>query len=84
VSFSKLLFDSKHSHVHNLKIYCRDRLIEPNWMQSDMPRYRLPNYKQFTNNKISTSKYTWWNFVPKNLWEQFQRWANIYFCIIVG
>ncbi|KAI6206385.1 Phospholipid-transporting ATPase [Aphelenchoides besseyi] len=61
-----------------------ERVIEPNWTQSHVPRYRLSNYKKFPTNKISTSKYTWFTFLPKNLWEQFQRWANIYFCIIVG
>ncbi|KAI6180539.1 putative phospholipid-transporting ATPase VD [Aphelenchoides besseyi] len=59
-----------------------ERMIEPNWTQSHVPRYRLSNYKKFPPNKISTSKYTWFTFLPKNLWEQFQRWANIYFCII--
>lgn len=53
-------------------------------MQPDMPRYRLPNYKDYPTNQIFTSKYTWLTFIPKNLWEQFHRWANIYFCIIVG
>jgi magnesium-transporting ATPase (P-type) len=33
----------------------------------------------FASNRISTSKYTMWNFVPKNLFEQFRRAANIYF-----
>ncbi|KAI6242235.1 Phospholipid-transporting ATPase [Aphelenchoides fujianensis] len=62
----------------------QDRVIEPNWTQLHVPRYRLPNYKKFPSNKISTSKYTWLTFLPKNLWEQFHRWANIYFCIIMG
>jgi hypothetical protein len=26
----------------------------------------------FPNNKISNTKYTWWNFIPKNLLEQFR------------
>ncbi|CAO3598046.1 unnamed protein product [Absidia cylindrospora] len=33
----------------------------------------------YVTNKIRTSKYTWWTFIPKNLFEQFRRWANAYF-----
>jgi len=35
------------------------------------------------SNKIRTTKYTIFNFLFKNLWEQFHRWANIYFLAIV-
>lgn len=34
------------------------------------------------SNAIHTTKYTVLNFIPKNLWEQFHRWANIYFLMI--
>eukprot|EP01028_Stygiella_incarcerata_P014298 TRINITY_DN933_c0_g1_i3.p1 TRINITY_DN933_c0_g1~~TRINITY_DN933_c0_g1_i3.p1 ORF type:complete len:1250 (+),score=273.44 TRINITY_DN933_c0_g1_i3:141-3752(+) len=37
---------------------------------------------QYPDNYISTAKYTVWNFVFKNLFEQFQRVANVYFLII--
>ena len=33
-------------------------------------------------NYISTSKYTWYNFIPKILYEQFSKMSNIYFIII--
>ena len=33
-------------------------------------------------NYISTSKYTWYNFAPKILYEQFTKMSNIYFIII--
>jgi phospholipid-translocating ATPase len=36
----------------------------------------------FLPNVISNTKYTWWNFVPKNLWEQFARNTNRYFLLI--
>ncbi|CAO3632171.1 unnamed protein product [Cunninghamella echinulata] len=48
----------------------------------------LPNYekdkkgqpkKRYVTNRIRTSKYTWWTFIPKNLFEQFRRAANLYF-----
>jgi phospholipid-translocating ATPase len=31
----------------------------------------------FPNNAVHTTKYTWWNFVPKNLFAQFHRVANM-------
>lgn len=34
------------------------------------------------SNAVHTTKYTILNFLPKNLWEQFHRWANIYFLLI--
>ncbi|KRX01550.1 P-type ATPase, cytoplasmic domain N [Pseudocohnilembus persalinus] len=37
--------------------------------------------RSLCNNGISTSKYTWYNFLPKNLMEQFSKLANVYFLI---
>ena len=37
---------------------------------------------QKSKNYISTSKYTWYNFAPKILYEQFTKMSNIYFIII--
>nr|VDD24989.1 unnamed protein product [Brassica oleracea] len=34
------------------------------------------------DNRISNTKYTLWNFLPKNLWEQFSRFMNQYFLFI--
>ena len=42
-----------------------------------------PNYG-YSNNFIKTTRYTAWNFVPKNLFEQFHRFANIYFMFVVA
>ncbi|EDV25711.1 uncharacterized protein TRIADDRAFT_56098 [Trichoplax adhaerens] len=40
--------------------------------------------EKFPDNTIVTSRYTIWNFIPKNLFEQFGRIANFYFlCIAV-
>jgi len=33
-------------------------------------------------NQIKTSKYTWLNFLPKNLYEQLHKFANSYFLVI--
>ncbi|XP_075400488.1 phospholipid-transporting ATPase VD [Tenrec ecaudatus] len=44
-------------------------------------------YEQFAgtyvNNRIRTTKYTLLNFVPRNLFEQFHRAANLYFLFLV-
>lgn len=40
-------------------------------------RRRLPS------NLITTTKYSFWTFIPKNLFEQFRRMTNCYFLIIV-
>jgi Phospholipid-translocating ATPase N-terminal len=37
---------------------------------------------KFTKNEIISSKYTVWNFLPVNLFEQFRRVANFYFLSI--
>jgi magnesium-transporting ATPase (P-type) len=34
------------------------------------------------DNKVVTSKYTWWNFIPKNLFEQLKKTSNLYFIFI--
>ena len=41
-----------------------------------------PNGRYLTN-RIKTTKYTIWSFVPKNIFEQFHRFANLYFLFIV-
>jgi len=35
-----------------------------------------------TDNAIMTSKYTYWNLIPKGTFEQFRRLANVYFLLI--
>lgn len=34
------------------------------------------------DNHVCTAKYNVWNFLPKNLFEQFRRIANVYFLLI--
>jgi hypothetical protein len=38
--------------------------------------------KHYNTNEVSTSKYTLWTFLPKNLYEQFRSVANFYFLVI--
>ena len=48
--------------------------------------YKINNKKvkisKKLKNYISTSKYSWYNFIPKILYEQFSKMSNIYFVII--
>jgi len=42
----------------------------------------FPLSKQQDTNKISTSKYTWYNVIPLILFEQFSKYINLYFLAI--
>lgn len=36
------------------------------------------HHKHFPSNTVTTSKYTWWSFVPKSIIEQFRKISNLY------
>mmetsp|Transcript_7019 Transcript_7019/g.9769 ORF Transcript_7019/g.9769 Transcript_7019/m.9769 type:complete len:90 (+) Transcript_7019:199-468(+) len=38
--------------------------------------------RKFMSNKVSTTRYTCLNFLPKNLFEQFSKMANFYFTFL--
>lgn len=40
-------------------------------------------HETYASNKIRTTKYTLLSFIPKNLFEQFHRFANCYFVFII-
>lgn len=55
------------------------RRVVPNHMISDDIRNKShPNYS-YAPNRIQTTKYTLLTLIPKNLFEQFHRFANLYF-----
>ncbi|NWH64788.1 AT10B ATPase, partial [Geococcyx californianus] len=37
----------------------------------------------YSGNRIQTTKYTWFSFLPQNLFEQFHRLGNLYFLFLV-
>nr|CAB3224702.1 phospholipid-transporting ATPase ID [Phallusia mammillata] len=37
----------------------------------------------YVNNEIKTSRYTWYNFIILNLWEQLHRVVNVYFIVLL-
>lgn len=56
------------------------------YLNIELPMSELDKYGQprtYARNKVRTSKYTLWTFLPKNLAEQFRRVANIYFLLLV-
>lgn len=38
--------------------------------------------QEYAKNSIITSRYTWYSYLPKTLFEQFRRLANVYFVVI--
>ncbi|CAI4231031.1 unnamed protein product [Auanema sp. JU1783] len=58
------------------------RMIQPNHLQS-VARYNMPNYRQFPNNSITTTKYSLLTFFPLNIYHQLRnKYANLYFLLI--
>ncbi|KAF7801509.1 putative phospholipid-transporting ATPase 8 isoform X1 [Senna tora] len=75
-SFSCIKSSFRHDHSqigqrgYSRIVYCN----EP-----DIPEAAQLSYR---GNYVSTTKYTAFNFIPKSLFEQFRRVANIYFLIV--
>jgi len=61
----------------------KDKLSNPT--ENDQPAYSFKiqsGLKSKETNVINTSKYSWYNFFPKILFEQFSKPINLYFVII--
>lgn len=58
---------------------CRTRTVRSNLL---LPRPEVENPVPPANNRVKTTKYTALSFLPKNLFEQFHRLANVYFVFI--
>ena len=54
------------------------RLFEVN----KIPKKGDKKYKRYKDNKISTAKYNFITFLPKNLFYQFTKMANAYFLLL--
>ncbi|CAB3402424.1 unnamed protein product [Caenorhabditis bovis] len=66
----------------NGPILPQQRIVSPNNQTEPPPRYEHPNRK-YCDNRISTTKYNLITFIPRNLFEQLHRVANLYFIFIV-
>lgn len=57
------------------------------YVNMDISPEDLDDYGQpitsYISNQINTAKYTWYTFLPKNLFEQFRGIANLYFLFLV-
>lgn len=60
------------------------RLIVPNHTVEE--NIKSPNHpnRNHRSNRIKTTKYSVITFLPKNLFEQFHRFANLYFLFVVA
>uniref|UniRef100_A0A672GQK1 Phospholipid-transporting ATPase n=1 Tax=Salarias fasciatus TaxID=181472 RepID=A0A672GQK1_SALFA len=59
----------------------KTRTIHANTLYEHAKGEENPN-RHYASNKIKTTKYTVLSFLPKNLFEQFHRFANVYFVFI--
>uniref|UniRef100_A0A8C9Z9F6 Phospholipid-transporting ATPase n=1 Tax=Sander lucioperca TaxID=283035 RepID=A0A8C9Z9F6_SANLU len=59
----------------------KTRTVHANILYDNAKGEENPN-RNYANNKIKTTKYTVLSFLPKNLFEQFHRFANVYFVFI--
>uniref|UniRef100_A0A8C4HAR7 Phospholipid-transporting ATPase n=1 Tax=Dicentrarchus labrax TaxID=13489 RepID=A0A8C4HAR7_DICLA len=59
----------------------KTRTVHANLLYDNAKGEENPN-RHYANNKIKTTKYTVLSFLPKNLFEQFHRFANVYFVFI--
>ncbi|KAI1899548.1 hypothetical protein AGOR_G00062920 [Albula goreensis] len=59
----------------------KTRTVYSNILYDHAKGHDNPN-RHYADNKIKTTKYTLLSFLPKNLFEQFHRYANVYFVFI--
>ncbi|KRX57500.1 putative phospholipid-transporting ATPase VD [Trichinella sp. T9] len=67
--------------IRSKKTYPEYRTVIPNHIYIKEEAKQIPN-RHYANNKVKTTKYTLITFLPKNLFEQFHRLANLYFLFI--
>lgn len=68
--------------LHSTKECLRKkRIVVPSFTEDEKLSEHLKLYK---NNKIQTTKYSLLSFLPKNLFEQLHRFANVYFIFLAA
>lgn len=75
VVFDTLGFPCAHQAVHPQRLLPEG----PSWRAFCLPACC---YVCDCNLAVTLTQYTFWNFIPKNLFEQFRRIANFYFLVI--
>ena len=71
----------ERSKKGNYHVYCN--LPQNESASPFLPKIYGKNRKKQTN-RIKTTRYNIITFIPKNLFEQFHRIANVYFAILIG
>nr|XP_023406965.1 probable phospholipid-transporting ATPase VB [Loxodonta africana] len=76
--FTPLLSTRRQSQNYNLRqqrvVFPNNRIFHQDWGKIS---------RRYSGNRICTTKYTLLTFLPQNLFEQFHRWANLYFLFLV-
>uniref|UniRef100_A0A8C8DLZ2 Phospholipid-transporting ATPase n=1 Tax=Oryzias sinensis TaxID=183150 RepID=A0A8C8DLZ2_9TELE len=67
-------------HIHRERLP-RKRIVGPSFAEDEDLKKVLKSYQ---SNKIRTTKYSFLSFLPKNLFEQLHRIANIYFIFLAA
>uniref|UniRef100_A0A8C2L1J3 Phospholipid-transporting ATPase n=1 Tax=Cyprinus carpio TaxID=7962 RepID=A0A8C2L1J3_CYPCA len=57
------------------------RVVMPSWTEHEEIKELQ---KSYSRNKVRTTKYTFLSFIPKNLFEQLHRFANLYFVFLAA
>uniref|UniRef100_A0A8C1PQF0 Phospholipid-transporting ATPase n=1 Tax=Cyprinus carpio TaxID=7962 RepID=A0A8C1PQF0_CYPCA len=57
------------------------RVVMPSWTEHEEIKELQ---KSYSRNKVRTTKYTFLSFIPKNLFEQLHRFANLYFIFLAA
>ena len=78
-SFMEIEGEEKPERSYSVVEEKKTRSMEIN---GDVSQLDHNTNKPFKNNKIKTSKYSWWNFVFLNIALQFSKMANVYFLIV--
>lgn len=71
---------SRHPHPTKTRLLRKRTVVPASTRDEELSRL-LKSYK---SNKIRTSKYSLLSFLPKNLFEQLHRLANIYFIFLAA
>ncbi|KAJ7993373.1 hypothetical protein DPEC_G00271740 [Dallia pectoralis] len=73
--------EAKRQPRRKTKKEYKTRTVHSNLLYGQSKAEDNPN-RRYSDNKIKTTKYTLLSFLPKNLFEQFHRFANVYFVFI--
>lgn len=76
------MFDRLKFWRRKQQLLARQVFVNEPLPQAKLDKHGLPRQK-YDSNKIITSKYNIFTFIPKNLYEQFRRIANFFFLLLV-